>query len=172
MKEPRILMELLIWVNPNRKRSNKLAYSDPNFVVGYDLDMADFSALVDTYNQRNLLPEEETRLHKYVMTMMNIVLENPKINPSKGEIDELTDVMYLDGWGSLKHIKPGVKPYSYIYRSMYTAACTRYYLKKIKERLKADAIEQHCQEQYTEWLDEVSDHKVNCLDKPDQDCYI
>lgn len=160
-------MELLIWVNPNRKRSNKLAYSDPNFVVGYDIDMADFSALVDTYNQRNLLPGEETRLHRYIMTMMNIVLENPKINPTKGEVDELTDVMYLDGWGSLKHIKPGVKPYSYIYRSMYTAACTRYYLKKIKEREREKAIIEHCEEELALWEDSVSDHKVRCCNSPE-----
>ena len=164
-------MKLLTWKKVNRKRM-RLPYDDPEFVVGYDLDMNDFTALTTSYNSRNLTTEEENRLHRYVMTMMNIVLEHPKINPSANEIDDLTDIMYMDGWNALHYIKPGKKPDSYIYRSMYTAACTKYFKKKITERSKADAIEEHCQEIYTEWLDEVSDHKVRCVDNPDRDCYI
>lgn len=152
-------MEILAWKAVNRKRSNKLQHTDPSYVKGYDLDMTDFTWLVNQFNSRTLSHQEETRLHLYVMTMLNIVLENPKLNPSKDEMDGITDAMYMDGWGSLRYIKDGRKPYSYVYRSMYTAGC-RFYRRKIKERAKEDAIQSWIDDTYNEWLDSVRSHRT------------
>lgn len=154
-------MERLIWTPVKRKRCNTLPYTSTEYVLGYDLDMEDFTQLVATYNTRALLRDEENRLYDHIRTMVNIVLENPKLKPSKDEIDGITDSMFMDGWGALKYIKGGKKPYSYIYRSMYTAAC-RFYTRKIKEREKAEAIADHVNEVFTDWLESVTDHKKRC----------
>ena len=156
-------MQTLKWTETSRKRNNSLSHDHPDYVPGYDLDMADFTELTATYNERALSRQEEDRLHLYVMTLMNIVLENPKLNPRHDEIDQLTDAMYIDGWGSLRYIRDGKKPYSYVYRSMFTAAC-RFFKRKIKEREKEEAIRNHCVEAYDEWLGAVGDHKVRVAD--------
>ena len=85
-------MELLHWTQVDRKRSNSIRHDDPSFVRGYDLDMDDFTVLVAKYNAEQLSRPEENRLLDYVMTMLNIVLENPKINPTPEEIPGRRDV--------------------------------------------------------------------------------
>jgi len=117
---------------------------------------------VETFNQRQLLSEEEARLYDYVRTMMNIVFENPKINcRNTKEREDCADSMFVDMWSSLTYIKNGASPYSYIYRSGYTAAC-RYFKKKISDRKKDEAIQEHLQECYTEYLDATNDRKRGC----------
>lgn len=152
-------MEIITWKNINRKRSNLIPHDSPEFNRGYDLDMADFTALVVKYNDKTLTHTEEDRLYLYVMTMMNIVLENPKLNPTKSEMNALTDAMFLDGWNALHYIKDGRKPYSYIYRSMYTAAC-RYYKKVIKDREKKEKLDEWIDDVYAEYVESVSTCKT------------
>lgn len=153
-------METLKWKHVDRKRSNKISHTDPEFVKGYDIDMKDFTELVGKYNAKTLTYKEECRLSDYVMTMMNIVLENPKVNPrGEEEMEGVTDLMFMDGWGSLSHIKEGVKPYSYIYRSMYIAVL-RYYKKRYSDRRKQEAIDEAIDDAFTEYMDSVRDGKV------------
>lgn len=152
-------MELLNWTAVNRKRSNGIPYWREDYVLGYDLDMEDFAALTKTFNERALTHSEESRLHNHVLTMLNIVLENPKLTYTKQEVPELADAMYMDGWGALRYIKDGRRPYSYVYRSMFTAAC-RYFKRKIASRAREEAIAEHINEVYEEFMDSISDHKV------------
>lgn len=153
-------MDKLRWKPINRKRSNKLKYNDPEYNRGYDLDMEDFTALVVKYNANSLNYIEECRLGDHVMTMMNIVLENPKINPrSPEELDKITDDMFMSGWNSLHYIKDGKKPYSYVYRCMYTAAC-KYYTKVVKDRKKQEEIDEWVTEAYLEYRDSIRSGKV------------
>lgn len=153
-------MELLKWKPVKRKRTNKLKYNDPEYIRGYDIDMEDFTTLVVKYNDRTLNYIEECRLGDYVMTMMNIVLENPKINPrTNEELGLITDDMFMSGWGSLHYIKDGKKPYSYVYRCMYTAAC-KYYTNIIKERNKKEAIDEWLNDAYIEYRESIRSGKV------------
>lgn len=157
-------MELLHWVTVDRKRSREIPYNHKDFVRGYDLDMTDFTSLVETFNQRQLLAEEETRLYDYVRTMMNIIFENPKINPrNKAEKEDCADSMFVDCWSALKYIKEGRSPYSYVYRAGYTAAC-RYFKKKIADRKKRDEIDKHLRECAEEYKASVSDGRVYAVD--------
>ena len=110
-------MELLKWRPVDRKRNKNIRYTDADYVTGYDLDMDDFSLLVGKFNAGSLSYLEECRLTVHVRTMLNIVLENPKIQPRPDEIDPLTDAMFMAMWGSLKYIKEGKKPYSYMYQA-------------------------------------------------------
>lgn len=160
----RSFMELLIWKPIDRKRQKNISYQSPEFNKGYDLDMADFTALVGKYNANTLTNAEENRLYTYVMTMMNIVLENPKVNPTKGEMDDLTDLMFMDGWNSLHYIKEGVKPYSYIYRSMYVAVL-KYYKKVFKERERKEQLDEWIDEAYAEYKESIGTGKVSCVNK-------
>lgn len=153
-------MELLYWNPIKRKRSRELPYTSPEFVRGYDLDVADFTELIAKYNRKQLLPSEELRLFDHIRTVMNIVFENPKVNPrNPAEKEECADFMFPDAWGSMKYIKAGTSPYSYIYRSCFTAAC-RFFKKKISERNKANAIEEHLEECEREYRSEAGDGRV------------
>ena len=157
-------MELLKWRAVGRKRRNDLPFADPAYVRGYDLDMADFTLLVDRYNAGPLSRPDESRLFDHVMTMLNIVLENPKINPLPGEMDGLSDRMFLDMWNALHYIRSGTRPYSYVYRAGYTAACN-FFKQQIREREKEEAIEKHLAECFAAWQDECSTHKVTNFSK-------
>lgn len=153
-------MKLLNWNPVKRKRSRELPYTSPEFVRGYDLDVTDFTDLVSKYNRQQLLPSEELRLLDHIMTMLNIVFENPKINPrNPAEKEECANSMFVDCWGSMKYIKAGTSPYSYIYRAGYTAAC-RFFKRKISERNKANAIEEHLEECEREYRAEAGDGRV------------
>lgn len=155
-------MLLIRWSPVDRKRRNDIQYSAPEYVVGYDLDMDDFSALVDKYNTEEITESEKNRLHIYVLTMLQIVTENPKINPKPGEIEDLVDAMYLDAWNALHYIKKGVKPYSYIYRAAYTSAC-RFYKQRITNRNKELAILSHLMEEFNDYKESISDHRVRTV---------
>lgn len=160
MYNQRGFMETLKWRPVSRKRSNDISHDDPSYVRGYDLDMKDFTELVGKYNARTLTYLEECRLGDYVLTMMNMVLENPKIRPKGNEeMDGITDAMFVDGWNSLHYIKEGRKPYSYVYRSMYTAAC-RFYKKRISDRKKQEALDEYVEDTYAEYRESVGDGKV------------
>ena len=154
-------MELLRWSKVDRKRRNDLSYDDPEYVLGFDLDMDDLTKLVTTYNKCQLSRPEEDRLLNHVKTIISIVLFNPKINPSTSEFDELTDAMFLDCWNALHYIKENAKPYSYLYRAGYTCAC-RYFKTKIQKRQREEAINEHIWEQFELYKDSVTDHKVRC----------
>ena len=152
-------MDLIRWNPVKRKRSNDFKYTDAEFVRGYDIDMPDFTELVTKYNTSGLLPKEENRLSDYVLTLMQIVTENPKINPQPDELSDLADAMFMDIWNALHYIKPNTKPYSYLYRAGYTCAC-RFFKKKITERQKAEEINAHVTEEFVLYHDSVTDHKV------------
>lgn len=153
-------MELLKWNAVTRNRSNDIPHDSPDYVRGYDLDMEDFAAMVVKFNDRTLKYAEECRLADYVRTMINIVMENPKINPrTREEREDVADSMFLDGWNALRYIKNGAKPYSYVYRSMYTAAC-RYYKKLVKDRKKQEALQAAIDECYAEYHESISDGKT------------
>lgn len=154
-------MDLLRWSKVDRKRRNDLSYDNPEYVLGFDLDMDDLTKLVTTYNKCQLSRPEEDRLLNHVKTIISIVLFNPKINPSSDEFDELTDAMFLDCWNALHYIKENAKPYSYLYRAGYTCAC-RYFKTKIQKRQREEAIQEHIWEQFELYIDSVSDHKVRC----------
>ena len=159
-------MKPLKWEPIDRKRRKDIAYTDKSFVRAYDIDMADFSSLVDKFNKTELEHAEQDRLQLWVMTMMNIVLENPKVNPGRDELEDLADQIFYDMWRSLKYIKPNTKPYSYVYLAGITAVST-FYSKKIRERQKVKAIEEHIDEVYREYMAETADPKtpIHRLDK-------
>lgn len=152
-------MELLRWSTVDRKRRKDIRFTDPEYVLGYDIDMEDMTELVTKFNAHDLSPVEENRLTNHVLTLMQIVTENPRINPRPGEMDELTDAMFIDCWNSMKYIKPNAKPYSYMYRAGYTCAC-RFFKTKITKRLREEELQSWIDDEYAQYMDDAIDHKV------------
>lgn len=156
------IMEFLVWTKVNRKRNRNAKYTDSDYVLGYDLDIDDLARLVEKFNSNTISTTETQRLYDHVRTVVNIVMENPKINPrSTEEKDGVYDAAFIDCWGSMSHIRPGATPYSYMYRSAFTAGC-RYFTKKINQRKKEAEIDAHINEMWHEYMDSISDGKVRC----------
>lgn len=157
-------MELLYWNPVNRKRSKDIPCTSPDYVKGYDIDVPDLTALVAKFNRQQLLPSEELRLYDHVRTLINIIFENPKINPRNSqEKEECADFMFVDCWSAMRYIKSGANPFSYIYRAGYTAAC-RYFKSRITARNKNEAISKHLKECIEDYRSEVSDNRVYNVD--------
>lgn len=153
-------MKLPSWNYVERKRNKKIRHTDKDFVWYYDIDLEDLSELVSKYNRMSITDPENDRLLKYVLTMMNIVFEHPNVNPrSLDEKEALADHVFMKSWGSLKYIKDGANPYSYLYRSGYTAV-GEYYNNLYRTRRKEEAINQHLQQCYDDYMEEFDDHKT------------
>lgn len=152
-------MELIKWRPVSRKRMRDIRYFNPEYVRGYDLDCIDFMELAGKFNDRSLNAQEERRLTDHVLTMVSIVTSNPKVNYFDGEFGDLTDAMFMDCWAALKNLKPGISPYSYMYRVAYMAAW-HHFKKTVKAKAKAEAIEKHLQECFDEWEAESRDPKT------------
>lgn len=154
-------MKQIRWNSVNRKRLRNARYTDPEYVVGYDLDTHDMDALVTKFNSNNITETEADRLGRHVLTLMQIVIENPKfLSRPKEDYEELTDYMFLKMWGAIKYIDTTKgRAYSYLYRSGYTAVASYYQNKnKVEEREKQ--IDEYLQDVWQEYDEERSDHKV------------
>ena len=129
-------MESIKWKNPGRKRHQDISYTSPDFVSGYDLDQADFTAINEKKKKNEPVTREENdRYGIYIMTMIEIVLEGKKFtNKSFTEKCELRDQMVFELLQAIRGFDPsrGSKIFSYAYRCAYVAAC-HYYTEKQKE---------------------------------------
>ena len=146
-------MESLKWKNPGRKRKQDIAYTDADFVKGYDLDQADFTAINEKKKKNELVTKEENdRYGIYIMTIIEIVLEGRKFkNKGYEEKCELRDQMIFELLQAILGFEPsrGSTIFSYAYRCGYTAAC-HYYNDKKKE---AD---------FTKRLYDIIDNRPTC----------
>lgn len=154
-------MKQIRWNAVSRKRLRNARYTDPEYVVGYDLDTHDMDELVAKFNANNITETESNRLGRHVLTLMQIVVENPKfLSRPKDDYEELTDYMFLKMWGAIKYIDiTKGRAYSYLYRSGYTAVASYYQNKnKVDEREKQ--IDEYLQDVWQEYDEDYSDHKV------------
>ena len=132
-------MELLYWNPVNRKRSKNTPCTSPDYVKGYDIDVHDMTALVAKFNRQQLLPSEELRLYDHVRTLINIIFENPKINPRNSqEKEECADFIFVDCWGAMRYVKSGANPFIYIYRlAIFTVRAIRPLAASSRRRLSS-----------------------------------
>jgi len=156
-------MEAIKWSNPHRKRNIHAAYTDPDYVQGYDIDLQDFAQLVNKLrNNLRLTSQENDRYGIYILSIVECVLEGPKWRAkTHDEKFEMRDQMYYEMLFGLPHFDPSKGSiYSYAYRIAYVAAV--HYFKEINNKRKKDtAIEDHCYEELQYYLDEFITHKVN-----------
>lgn len=161
-------MNLPRWKNPSRKRILLISYNDPNYCKYYDLDVEDFTNLVNKLHNKEILTEQENnRYGIYLITITYIVLENPKFrNKSIEERSEIVDQINYElciGLPCFNKDK-GNSIYSYAYRIAYVAGI-HYFTNKEKDRKKSETIMEHCMEELQEYLDSITDHKKKSYNK-------
>lgn len=161
-------MEPLRWKSPNRKRQVGIKYTDPAYVIGYDLDNEDFTEIIiKLKNNEVLTAQEDKRYGEYVLTVIEMVLENSKFKAKTSEEKyEMRDIMYYEMCTGLLSFKPEKKSniFSYAYRIAYVAGI-HYFTNKEKYRKKSDAIMEHCMEELQEYIDSITDHKKRTYNK-------
>ena len=161
-------MEPLRWKSPNRKRQVGIKYTDPAYVIGYDLDNEDFTEIIiKLKNKEALTAQEDKRYGEYVLTVIEMVLENSKFKAKTSEEKyEMRDQMYYELCSGLLSFKPEKKSniFSYAYRIAYVAGI-HYFTNKEKNRKKSEAIMEHCMEELQEYIDSITDHKVKSYNK-------
>ena len=161
-------MEPLRWKSPNRKRQVGIKYTDPAYVIGYDLDNEDFTEIIiKLKNNEVLTAQEDKRYGEYVLTVIEMVLENSKFKAKTSEEKyEMRDQMYFEMCTGLLSFKPEKKSniFSYAYRIAYVAGI-HYFTNKEKYRKKSEAIMEHCMEELQEYIDSITDHKVKSYNK-------
>lgn len=123
-------MESMKWKDPGRKRKQNLAYTDAEFVPGYDLDQSDFTTINEKKKKKEVVTcEENDRYGNYIMSMIEIVLEGRKFkNKPFNEKLELRDQMVFELLQAILCFDPsrGSTIFSYAYRCAYVAACHYY----------------------------------------------
>jgi hypothetical protein len=84
----------------------------------------------------------------------------------KQEREEMIEYQTLELLLGLPKFDPdrGSSIYSFAYRIGYTAAC-HYYTDKIMDYKKKVSIEEHCQEELDEYLNEFASHKLTNINK-------
>lgn len=161
-------MKIQTFKNPNRRRKLKINYYDPNFTKYYDLDLTDLGDLVQKLQNNERLSEHENdRYGMYILTVMEIVLENKKFkNKTSFEKEEIRDYQYYDLLTGLTkfNFSRGSSIFSYAYRIGYTAAI-HYFNDKVKRKEKDDKLQEYIDDTYREYIDEISTHKVSNINK-------
>ena len=161
-------MEALRWKSPGRKRQIGIRYDNPDYVMGYDLDNHDFTNIIlKLKNKEHLTLSEDKRYGCYILTVIEIVLENAKFkNKTNEEKYEIRDQMYYELCTGLQSFNPdkGSGIYSYAYRIAYVAGI-HYFTNKLKDIKKQEAIMEHCMEELRSYLDSITDHKVKTFNK-------
>lgn len=156
-------MVLMKWKDPGRKRLTDIRFNDPAYCKYYDLDLIDLTDLVLKLSKGTELSDSENeRYGIYILTIAYIVQEGPKFKyKSQQEREEMTDYQTLELLYGLPKFDPnrGSSIYSFAYRIGYTAAC-HYYTDKITDYNKQKSINEHCNNEIEEYLEEYSDHKV------------
>ena len=62
------------WTNPGRKRNCKASYTSPDYVKYYDLDLNDFTYLVNKlHDNKHLTTKENDRYAVYIYTVIYMV---------------------------------------------------------------------------------------------------
>lgn len=161
-------MEPLRWKSPNRKRQVGIKHTDSAYVIGYDLDNEDFTEIIIKLKDKEpLTAQEDKRYGEYVLTVIEMVLENSKFKAKTSEEKyEMRDQMYFELCSGLLSFKPEKKSniFSYAYRIAYVAGI-HYFTNKEKNRKKSEAIMEHCMEELQEYIDSITDHKAKSYNK-------
>ena len=164
----RHIMLIPKWKDPGRKRETNIQYTDPNYTKYYDLDLNDFTNLViKLRNNERLTEADNERYGTYIITISLMVQEGPKFKmKSKQEREEMIEYQTLELLLGLPKFDPdrGSSIYSFAYRIGYTAAC-HYYPDKITDYNKQKSLNEHCNNEIDEYLEEYSDHKVRNTNK-------
>lgn len=152
-------MNFFEWKTVKRKRSKSLHYTDNEFVQGYDVDVLDIMNLSKKVAQNTLTYSERERLGVHIITIVNIVFENPKIRIIDRDImQQAAERSFIAMWKSLDKISEK-NVFSYLYTVGFNA-WKKFARASIAKRRKNDAICTHINECTELYVNECSSGKT------------
>lgn len=156
------IMNFFEWKSVKRKRSRSLHYTDNDFVQGYDVDVHDIVNLSKKVAQDTLTYSERERLGVHLITIVNIVFENPKIRIIDREAkQQAAERSFIAMWKSLDKISER-NAFSYLYTVGFNA-WKKYTRASISKRRKNDAIRKHINECMDTYINECSSGKTPAI---------
>ena len=155
-------MNFFEWKTVKRKRSKILQYTDNEFVQGYDVDIQDIVNLSKKVEQDALTYSERERLGVHIITIVNIVFENPKIRIIDRDIKlQAAERSFIAMWKSLDKISER-NAFSYLYTVGFNA-WKKFTRASIAKRRKNDAICTHVNECIDLYINECSSGKTPAI---------
>lgn len=155
-------MNFFEWKTVKRKRSKSLHYTDSEFVQGYDVDVHDIVNLSKKVEQDALTYSERERLGVHIITIVNIVFENPKIRIIDRDIKlQAAERSFIAMWKSLDKISER-NAFSYLYTVGFNA-WKKFASASIAKRRKNDAICTHINECIDLYINECSSGKTPAI---------
>lgn len=152
-------MNFFEWKTVKRKRSKSLRYTDREFVQGYDVDVHDIVNLSKKIEQDALTYSERERLGVHIITIVNIVFENPKIRIIDRDIKlQAAERSFIAMWKSLDKISER-NAFSYLYTVGFNA-WKKFTRASIAKRRKSDAIRTHVNECIDIYINECASGKT------------
>lgn len=147
------------WKPVKRKRRKDIKYTDEDYVKYYDIDLEDFTNLVvKLHNGEQLTPIENDRYGIYLYAICYMVLEGPKFkNKPHIERADLVESALLEMLLGMPNfdVNKGSSIFSYSYRIAYTSMC-HFYTNKIKQEKREKLIQEHCNEEYQIYKEELN----------------
>lgn len=155
-------MNFFEWKTVKRKRSKSLRYTDSEFVQGYDVDVHDIVNLSKKVEPDTLTYSERERLGVHIITIVNIVFENPKIRIIDRDIkQQAAERSFIAMWKSLDKISER-NAFSYLYTVGFNA-WKKFTRASIAKRRKNDVICAHINECIDLYINECSSGKAPAI---------
>lgn len=155
-------MNFFEWKTVKRKRSKSLRYTDKEFVRGYDVDVLDIVNLSKKVAQDTLTYSERERLGVHIITIVNIVFENPKIRIIDRDIkQQAAERSFIAMWKSLDKISER-NAFSYLYTVGFNA-WKKFARVSIAKKRKNDAICTHINECMELYINECYSGKAPAI---------
>lgn len=155
-------MNFFEWKSVKRKRSKSLHYTDKDFVQGYDVDVDDIVNLSKKVSPDTLTYSERERLGIQIISIVNIVFENPKIRIIDQDVKQQAAIRSFGAmWKSLDKISER-NAFSYLYTVGFNA-WKKFTRASIAKRRKSDAIRTHVNECVDLYINERSSGKTPAI---------
>lgn len=155
-------MNFFEWKSVKRKRSKSLHYTDKDFVQGYDVDVDDIVNLSKKVSPDTLTYSERERLGVQIISIVNIVFENPKIRIIDQDVKQQAAIRSFSAmWKSLDKVSER-NAFSYLYTVGFNA-WKKFTRASIAKRRKSDAIRTHVNECAELYINECSSGKTPAI---------
>lgn len=155
-------MNFFEWKSVKRKRSKSLRYTDNDFVQGYDVDVNDIVNLSKKAALDSLTYAERERLGIHIISVVNIVFENPKIRIIDRDVKLMAaELSFIAMWKSLDKINER-NAFSYLYTVGFNA-WKKFTRASISKRRKNEAISNHIEECIDTYINESSSGKTPAI---------
>lgn len=149
--------------DPKRPRDRHLQYTDPKFILGYDVDLTDFTELIRKKKESRQLSEfENHRCFLYILTMLAVMLEGPRMKKkTRVEKNQICEHVYPILAENLVKFDTtrGKSIFSYCYKAAYLESL-KFFHSRDRAKRHDQSIQNHLDSCVEEYMSEISDCKL------------